>query len=190
MLARAFDNQREEPGAVYARHPEQAGRGGLNMLVRDSLAQYRTMAQRKIDRVRLMTERDAKEGGRPDARSANFATLLSCALLCDSWTVEFLPPRPALPEEEDLLKRVAHFAYFVGSEQAYAALELLCDDDVHFGACRGFTKADRLFQGVKKDCDPSGKAISVRPHGLQLRAMSLDEKFGWLLGCGTLVSLK
>ena len=183
VLASTFDNLRHEPGTAFARDPEAAGRAGLNSLLREALTQYGVMKRRKIDQVRLMTEVDAKEGGRPDARSANFCTLLSSGLLCEGyWSVTFLPGRERSPEEADLLERVARHAYFRGSEQAFAALELLCDDDVHFGAASGFTKADLLFQAVRRKHDPDGTHISSRPYGLQLKSLSLNEALRYFLG--------
>ncbi len=118
----------------------------LNLIVRGAICQFYTMRDRGVEEVRLMTNEDARDAGKPDARTANFATLVATALHCeDGRAVVIYPPRSHGPEYEALLRRLAAFAIRDGSRRAVDAIEALCERDVHFGATSGPGKHSRLL---------------------------------------------
>ena len=169
-LASVLDRYDRHPEGSYVVDPERAGRAGLSRLVRDVMRQYETMTLRRVDEIRLMTDEDAEVGCRPDARSANFATLLSAGLLSeDGNEPTFQPPRPSSAEHERVVWSVAKYVYFEGSEQSLRALQLLCDGNVQFGCDAGLDQASRLLARVHQELDADGERFAKLPAAIQGR---------------------
>ena len=147
LLATAFYKWAGLPPEAYAQDPEEAGRRGLNLLMRDVLRQYWRMDGRCTDEVRLMAEHDALDGRRPDAKSANVATLLSAALTCeDGHQVRFFPARSYSHDREKLLRALAADIAKSGARCANEGFEMICDDMIHHDPWSRGGKGRRLLR--------------------------------------------
>lgn len=145
VLAFAFKRFAGISDRAFDPASEEAGRAGLNLLLRDVIRQYHRMYERGTEEVRLMGEHDARDGCRPDAKSANFATMLSAALVGEDWQVRWFPERPYSPAREELLRALATEVAESGSRAAKDGFELIHDDMIHHDAWARGTKKRRLL---------------------------------------------
>ncbi len=144
------------------------GRYGLRRLLEQAFPQAKVIAARGVDRIRLMSEAEARDQRRLDARSADVATAISAGLLQENCQeFRFLPPRTLTVEKEALLYAVAKDVYFSGTSQALGGLELLCDDDTHFGADRMHDKARQLLARVWREFDQQDRRLSEMPSDVE-----------------------
>lgn len=155
-LMRPYYRPRDLADVAFEQDPEGQAAAGLTVLLLSVLHSYQVMVHRMSERLRLMTEQDAFDARRPNARSAHLTTLLAGALLAeDGRRVWVEPPRERSEEQKAFLRAAAKFAYLDGSYEAQEGLNWLADADVLFGAYVGLPFADRLMHSVAREVDPA-----------------------------------